>query len=109
MAKAQFHKNQRVYVKPVGTWALIEHVVPHWAKGIEEPIRVHYDVGLGREFAAEELMSEEPVAQDNGAAALADLLERLERKMCGRADACGPSWLGTHPATAQRAARLRQC
>ena len=72
MAKAQFHKNQRVYVKPVGTWALIEHVVPHWAKGIDEPIRIHYDVGLGREFAAEELMSEEPVAQDNGAAALAD-------------------------------------
>ena len=63
MAKAQFHKNQRVYVKPVGTWALIEHVVPHWAKGIEEPIRVHYDVGLGREFSAEELQSEEPVAE----------------------------------------------
>jgi hypothetical protein len=61
MAKASFHKNQRVYVKPVGTWALIEHVVPHWAKGIEEPIRVHYDVGLGREFSAEELQSEEPV------------------------------------------------
>ena len=61
MAKAQFHKNQRVYVKPVGTWALVEHVVPHWAKGIDEPIRVHYDVGLGREFAAEELLSEEPV------------------------------------------------
>ena len=35
MAKAQFHKNQRVYVKPVGTWALVEHVVPHWAKGID--------------------------------------------------------------------------
>jgi hypothetical protein len=62
MAKAQFHKNQRVYVKPVGTWALIEHVVPHWAKGIEEPIRIHYDVGLGREFAAEELLSEEPLS-----------------------------------------------
>src|SRR5215831_14199289 len=61
MAKAQFHKNQRVYVKPVGTWALIEHVVPHWAKGINEPIRIHYDVGLGREFTAEELMSEEPL------------------------------------------------
>jgi hypothetical protein len=58
MAKAQFHKNQRVYVRPVGTWALIEHVVPHWAKGIEEPIRVHYDVGLGREFTADELQSE---------------------------------------------------
>ena len=62
MAKAQFHKNQRVYVKPVGTWALIEHVVPHWAKGIDEPIRVHYDVGLGREFMAEELLSEEPMS-----------------------------------------------
>ena len=59
MAKAQFHKNQRVYVKPVGTWALIEHVVPHWAKGIDEPIRIHYDVGLGREFSAEELRCEE--------------------------------------------------
>ena len=62
MAKAQFHKNQRVYVKPVGTWALIEHVVPHWAKGLDEPIRVHYDCGLGREFTAEELQVEEPVA-----------------------------------------------
>jgi hypothetical protein len=64
MAKAQFHKNQRVYVKPVGTWALIEHVVPHWAKGIDEPIRVHYDVGLGREFAAEELLNEEPMSEN---------------------------------------------
>ena len=63
MAKAQFHKNQRVYVKPVGTWALVEHVVPHWAKGIDEPIRIHYDVGLGREFAAEELLSEEPMGE----------------------------------------------
>jgi hypothetical protein len=62
MAKAQFHKSQRVFVKPVGTWALIEHVVPHWAKGLEEPIRVHYDVGLGREFTADELQSEEPMA-----------------------------------------------
>jgi hypothetical protein len=59
MAKAQFHKNQRVYVKPVGTWALIERVVPHWVKGIDEPIRIHYDAGLGREFTAEELRGEE--------------------------------------------------
>ena len=66
MAKAQFHKNQRVYVKPVGTWALIEHVVPHWTKGLEEPIRVHYDVGLGREFAAEELLNNEEPMGDNG-------------------------------------------
>lgn len=40
-------------------------------------------------------------------AALADLLERLDKKMCGRGD-CGPSWLGSHPATTLRTARLRQ-
>jgi hypothetical protein len=28
---------------------------------LDEPIRVHYDVGLGREFTADELQSEEPV------------------------------------------------
>ena len=63
MAKAAFHKNQRVYVKPVGTWALVEHVVPHWAKGLDEPIRVHYDAGLGREFTADELQAEEPIPE----------------------------------------------
>ena len=61
MAKAQFHKSQRVFVKPVGTWALIERVVPHWAKGLDEPIRVHYDVSLGREFTADELQAEQPL------------------------------------------------
>ena len=58
MAQAQFHKNQRVYVKPVGTWALIERVVPYWTKGLNEPIRVNYDVGMGREFEADELQQE---------------------------------------------------
>ena len=58
MAKSLFHKNQRVYVKPVGTWALIERVVPHWVKDVAEPLRVTYDVGLGREFMAGELVSE---------------------------------------------------
>ena len=58
MAKAQYHKNQRVYVIPVGTWALIERVMPHWTKGLDEPIRIHYDVGLGREFDADELQAE---------------------------------------------------
>ena len=58
MAKAQFHKNQRVYVKPVGTWAQIERVIPQWAKDVEEPIRIFYDVGLGRDFGADELASE---------------------------------------------------
>ena len=63
MAKAQFHKNQRVFVKPVGTWALVERVVPHWTKGLDEPIRVVYDCGLGRDFQAEELQVEEPLSE----------------------------------------------
>lgn len=58
MAKASFHKNQKVFVKPVGTWALVERVIPQWVKGLEEPLKVHYDVGLGREFAASELSAE---------------------------------------------------
>ena len=33
MAKAQFHKNQRVYVRPVGTWALVEKVIPALDQG----------------------------------------------------------------------------
>ena len=58
MAKALFHKNQRVFVKPVGTWALVEQVIPHWVKDVEQPLKVTYDVGLGREFVAAELVSE---------------------------------------------------
>ncbi len=59
MAKALFHKSQRVFIKPVGTWAIVEKVIPHWVKDVEEPLRVTYDVGLGREFSATELVSEE--------------------------------------------------
>jgi hypothetical protein len=64
MAKAIFHKGQRVFVKPVATWAAIEHVKPQWVKGVEEPLKVAYDVGLGREFQAHELAAEEkePIA-----------------------------------------------
>lgn len=58
MAKANFHKNQRVYVKPVGTWAVVEKVLPQWVKGLDEPLKILYDVGLGREFAASELAAE---------------------------------------------------
>jgi hypothetical protein len=59
MAKAVFHKHQRVFVKPVGTWALIEQVKPHWVKGVEEPVRIAYDCGLGRDFQTAELSEEE--------------------------------------------------
>jgi Zn-dependent protease with chaperone function len=40
-------------------------------------------------------------------AALGALLERLDKEVCGKRGGCGPSWLGSHPATAARAARLR--
>jgi hypothetical protein len=59
MAKAVFHKGQRVYVRPVATWAMVESVNPQWVKGVEEPLRVSYDVGLGRDFQAHELAAEE--------------------------------------------------
>jgi hypothetical protein len=55
VAKARYHRAQRVFVKPVGTWAFVEQVVPKWAKGIEEPLRIGYDVGMGREFSQDEL------------------------------------------------------
>lgn len=68
MAKALFHKNQRVFVKPVGTYALVEQVIPHWVKDVPEPLRVTYDVGLGREFTGGELVSESKLNERNGLA-----------------------------------------
>ena len=59
MAKTQFHRNQKVWVSTVGTWAVIEKIVPVWAKGFDEPVRISYDLGLGREFQAHELRAEE--------------------------------------------------
>ncbi len=59
MAKAQFHRNQKVWVETVGTWAVIDKLVPIWAKGFDEPVRILYDVGLGRDFQAGELQAED--------------------------------------------------
>lgn len=59
MAKAQFHRNQKVWVESVGAWATIEKIVPIWARGFDEPVRITYDVGFGREFQASELRAEE--------------------------------------------------
>jgi len=97
MAKAQFHKNQRVYVKPVGTWALIERVVPYWTKGLEEPIRVFYDVGLGREFAAEELQPELPGQQKLLQASDEWRLIRARNRWQAREDCAHHPHPGTYP------------
>lgn len=58
MAKAVFHRNQRVWVETVGTFAVVDRVTPIWAKGFDEPVRITYDVGLGREFMAHELRAD---------------------------------------------------
>lgn len=63
MAKAIFQKNQRVWVESVGAWAHVERIVPVWARGFDEPVRVTYDVGLGREFLAHELRPEQDEAE----------------------------------------------
>lgn len=60
MAKAQFHKNQKVWVESVGAWAVIEKIVPVWAKGFDEPVKITYEVGLGRDFQSHELRAEDP-------------------------------------------------
>ena len=97
MAKAQFHKSQRVFVKPVGTWALIERVVPQWTKGLEEPIRIFYDCGLGREFAAEELQSEEPLADRSELATESWRVVRARNKWQPTEDCSRHPLPGTYP------------
>lgn len=67
MAKAQFHRNQKVWVETVGTWAVIEKIVPIWAKGFDEPVRITYDVGLGRDFLASDLKAEDLIEAEEAA------------------------------------------
>lgn len=64
MAKAIYQRNQKVWVESVGAWAVIEKIVPIWAKGFDEPVKVTYDVGLGREFSAHELKPEQESDRD---------------------------------------------
>ena len=59
MAKAQFHKHQRVWVESVGAWATIEKINALWSKGFDEPVKITYEVGLGREFRADELRADD--------------------------------------------------
>jgi hypothetical protein len=70
MAKAQFHRHQKVWVESVGSWAVVDRIIPIWAKGFDEPVRITYDVGLGREFRAEELQADvsEPAGKESDGA-----------------------------------------
>jgi hypothetical protein len=98
MAKALFHKNQRVYVRTVGTWAVIEKVLPQWAKGLEEPLRIFYDVGLGRDFGAEELVAESTQsAAEPDASAEPWRLVRARNKWKPAEECAHHPYPGTHP------------
>lgn len=99
MAKAKYHKSQRVFVKPVGTWAHVEAVVPKWVKGCDEPIKIAYDCGMGREFAQEELEEESTglqISTANGAGGSWRVLRGQNRWKS--AEQCGHHpYPGTHP------------
>lgn len=99
MAKAKYHKSQRVFVKPVGTWAHVEAVVPKWAKGCEEPIKIAYDCGMGREFAQDELEEESVALQVNAANGLGGIWRILRgHNRWKSAEQCGHHpHPGTHP------------
>lgn len=97
MAKAQFHKNQRVYVRTVGTWSVVEKIIPHWTKGIEEPLRIHYEVGLGREFAADELQADAPEKTSISGTAEQWRIIRTKNKTKNVEDCSGHPYPGTHP------------
>ena len=105
MAKAIFQRNQKVWVESVGVWAMIEKIVPVWAKGFDEPVRVTYDVGLGREFQAHELRPE----QESGAEALGTgapswRLMRARNKWQTEEDAAHHPYPGTYPVVVTDAA-----
>lgn len=98
MAKAVFQKNQKVWVDSVGAWATIDRIVPIWAKGFDEPVRVTYDVGLGREFHAHELKPEDRVEDtDGGTGGASWRLMRAKNKWQQEGDCTHHPFPGTYP------------
>ena len=95
MARAQFQKGQKVWVECVGAWARIEQVQPVWAKGFDEPVRVTYDVGLGREFLGTELLASQ---EDANATDVGDWrLLRARNKWQAAEDCENHPFPGTYP------------
>ena len=95
MARAQFHKGQRVWVETVGVWVQIEQIKPVWAKGFDEPVRITYDVGLGRDFLGHELQL--PI-EDTSLGAMGDWrILRARNKWQDAADCAHHPHPGTYP------------
>jgi len=97
MAKAVFQRNQKVWVESVGAWAVVEKIEPVWAKGFEEPVRVTYDVGLGRPFLAHELRPEDPIGEDGGGDEPGWRLMRARNKWQTLEDCAHHPYPGTYP------------
>lgn len=97
MAKAVFQKNQKVWVESVGAWAMIEKIVPIWAKGFDEPVRVTYDVGLGREFHAHELKPEDRGGDGEATGGEGWRLMRAKNKWQQETDCAHHPFPGTYP------------
>ena len=95
MARAQFQKGQKVWVESVGAWAQVEKVLPVWAKGFDEPVRITYEVGLGREFQAAELQLP---TEDAAATVLGDWrVLRARNKWQEPADCAHHPFPGSYP------------
>jgi hypothetical protein len=96
MARVTFEKGQRVFVRPLGCWAVIERVLPQWIKGVEAPLKIFYDVGLGRDFAANELSPGQIDRQNDSAFGAAQWrVRRVHAAVMRKTDAAFP---GTIPA-----------
>lgn len=95
MTKAQFKKNQRVWVDSVGAWATVERVVPAWTGGLSEPVRITYDVGLGRMFHAAELTIDPRDATNTSGEAWRIIRDR--NKWRGHDETVQHPVPGTHP------------
>lgn len=95
MARAQFQKGQKVWVESVGAWTQVEKINAVWAKGFDEPVKVTYDVGLGRDFTAGELMC---AAEDASASNMGQWrLLRARNKWQAAEDAPHHPVPGTYP------------
>lgn len=97
MTKAHFKRNQRVWVESVGAWAIVERVVPTWTGGLSEPVRVTYDVGLGRMFHAAELTPDPRDAPQGAAPGEAWRVARDYNRWRSREETAHHPAPGTHP------------
>lgn len=95
MARAQFHKGQKVWVETVGVWVHIEQIKPVWAKGFDEPVRITYDVGLGRDFLGNELQL--PVEDTSSSSLAGWRVLRARNKWQDVADCAHHPEPGTYP------------